>query len=164
MNATKKPYEGGIQHWRSDWTAQCDAKCRKTGERCPHTCNSMIPSLLATGSPQADANWYAVQGKPANLCQGHWRSWHVRSKRLLTLPLIHGGHISPMNRYGYGSIIIKADRIDFERPKVKIPPAWGWIGWRGNVPEGLLERLPKLESYKEENTELCREAPRVGQQ
>lgn len=151
MNATQRKREGGIQYWPSDWTMQCEARCRKTGERCPHKCNSMIPSLVAAGSPVADDKWYAVQGKPASLCQGHWRSWHARAKRLLTLPLIHGGHLSPMNRYGYGSIIIKADRIDFERPKVKIPPAWGWIGWRGNVPEGLLERLPKLESYKEEN-------------
>lgn len=154
MNATQKSNSGGMQYWPSDWTAQCDALCRKTGERCPHTCDCLIPSTLATGLPQADSKWFQVKGKPASLCRGHGRSWHARSKRLLTLPLIDGGHISPANRYGYGSIIIKADRIDFdqERPKVKIPPSWGWIGWQGNVPEGLLERLPKLESAKSDIT------------
>lgn len=99
-----------------------------------------------------DADWFSVQGRPVNLCQGHWRSWHARSKRLLTLPVIDGGHLCPGNRYGYGSIIITADRINFEdeSPKVKIPPAWGWISWRGSVPEGLLERVPQF-ARKEEN-------------
>lgn len=107
----------------------------------------MIPSLIASGGPACDANWYAVQGKPASLCRGHYRSWAARRKRLLSLPLIDGGHLSPANRYAYGSIIVKADRIDFSqaRPKVKIPPAWGWVSWRGNVPEGMLDRLPRLE-------------------
>jgi hypothetical protein len=152
MKTIRKPREGGIQYWPTDWSAQCEAKCRKTGEQCPHTCTSQIPSLLA-GRVQMDADWYNVQGRPVNLCRGHSRSWHARAKRLLTLPLINGGHLCPGNRYGYGSIIISADRIDFgtESIKVKIPPAWGWISWRGNVPEGMLERIPRF-TMKEENT------------
>lgn len=145
---TPKPREGGIQYWGVDWTAQCEAKCRKTGERCPHTCDSQIPSLIA-GRTQMDASWFSIQGRPVNLCRGHYRSWHARARRLLTLPLIDGGHLSPGNRFAYGSIVIMADRIDFEKEdgniKVRIPPAWGWVSWRGNVLEGMLERIPHYE-------------------
>lgn len=142
---TTTPREGGIQYWPTDWTAQCEAKCRKTGLQCPNTCDSQIPSLLA-GRAQMDERWFSIQGRPVNLCRGHYRSWHARAKRLLTLPLIDGGHLSPRNRSGYGSIIIKADRINFPDNDgivpVKIPPAWGWVSWRGNVPEGMLDRIP----------------------
>ncbi len=141
--APKPQREGGVQYWPTDWTAQCQARCRKTGEQCPHTCDSQIPSTIA-GRAQMDSKWFTVQGRPVNLCRGHWRSWSVRSKRLLTLPLIDGGHLSPFNRSGYGSIVIAADRIDFEnnKLKVKIPSAWGWISWRGNLPDGLLDGIP----------------------
>lgn len=144
------PKEGGIQHWPVDWTEQCDAKCRKTGERCPNTCDCQVPTTVATGDPALTDKWFSVYGKPVNLCSGHYQSWEARRKRLLTLSLINGGHLTPYNEHGYGSMVIKADRIDFalERPKVEIPPAWGWISWRGNVPEGMLERLPKFQPGK----------------
>lgn len=135
-----------IPYYPTDWTAQCDAKCRKTGKRCPHRCNSQIPNTIAS-HPVMDERFHCVQGKPANLCHGHYWSWNSRSKRLLTLALIDGGHLSPYNRHGYGSVIIKQDRLNFDDPKerLKIPAAWGVIGWTGNVPKGLIERLPKHE-------------------
>lgn len=152
-NDARTKREGGIHYWPPDWTMQCEARCRKTGERCPHTCDCMIPTTISSGGPGMDAQWYQVLGKPVSLCRGHWFSWNSRSKRLLTIPLIHGGHLSPANRHGYGAIVITTDRIDFgqERPRVKVPAAWGWISWRGNIPEGLLERLPKLNLNQSES-------------
>jgi len=63
------------------------------------------------------------------------------------LPLIDGGHLCPYNRHGYGAIVIRQDRFNFEDPASitsTIPPAWGWISWEGNVPEGLLKLLPQV--------------------
>lgn len=136
--------EGGIQHFPSNWDEPCQAKCRKTGLQCTHKRKVLVPSTIA-GSVKMDTTWFNVSGRPVGLCDGHYRSWASRARRLLSLPLIEGGHLSPYNASGYGSVIIKADRIDFtqDKPKVKIPPAWGWIGWRGYVPEGLLERIPQ---------------------
>lgn len=125
----------------TDWTAQCEAKCRKTGKQCPHRCTSQIPNTIA-GHPVMDEKYFWVSGREARLCSSHNLSWWARAKRLLTLPLIDGGHLSPYNKHGYGSVIIKQDRIDFDNPKIKIPKAWGVMRWRGNVPAGLLERLP----------------------
>lgn len=90
-----------------------------------------------------DDKHYMVRGREPRLCNSHWLSWHKRAKRLLTLPLIDGGHLSPFNRHGYGSIVITAERIDFDSPNIKItiPKAWPVFSWYGNVPEGLLERL-----------------------
>ena len=144
MPATKKK-QGGIQHWPSDFfSARCEAKCRKTGAPCPHVCDSQIPSTIAA-HPISDKDFFSLHGRPVRLCRGHYRSWQSRKKRLLTLPLLHGGHLSPYNKFGFGSVVISADRIGFEKehPKIKIPPAWGWIGWQGNVPEGLLDRVPQ---------------------
>lgn len=133
-----------IPYIPTDWTAQCEAKCRKTGARCPHSCRAQIPNTIAI-HPVLDANYHNVAGRPVNICYGHYCSWNARAKRLLTLPLIDGGHLSPYNQHGYGSIVIAQDRIDFAKPRIKIPPAWGVIGSDGNVPAGLLERLPKYE-------------------
>jgi len=133
-----------IPYYPTDCTAQCDAKCRKTGKRCPNRCRCQIPNTISSHCIM-DAKWFRVAGRPVNLCVGHDRSFHVRAKRLLTLALVDGGHLSPYNPYGYGSVVIGQDRIDFKVSdfKIKIPKAWGVIGAEGKVPEGLLERLPK---------------------
>lgn len=136
--------KGGIQYFPVNWGDQCQAKCRKTGKQCCHGCNTLVPNTVASGNSQQD-DWYEVKGRPVRLCHSHWLSWHKRSKRLLTLALIDGGHLMVSNRYGYGSVVIKQDRIDFsqEKPRATIAPAWGWIGWKGRVPDGLLDRYPR---------------------
>lgn len=123
----------------TDWTAQCEAKCRKTGERCPHRCTSQFSNTLAN-YPVCDGNQFTIHGRPVRLCEGHSMSFIARKKRLLTLPLIDGGHLSPWNASGYGSIVVRCDRIDFTKTDpVKIPKAWGAVGAEGNVPTRLLE-------------------------
>ncbi len=126
----------------TDWTAQCDAKCRKTGARCPHRCRSQIPNILAAHNVM-DGRQFTVLGRPARLCNGHSRSWWLRSKRLLTIPLVDGGHLSPYNQYGNGSMVIGQDRLDFKSDNMKatIPKAWTATHWSGRVPDGLLEKL-----------------------
>lgn len=138
---------GGDPHyWPTDWTAQCEARCRKSGKQCPHRCNTQIPSTIA-GHCVLDEKYFQVSGRPARLCASHARSWYSRAKRLQTLALIEGGHISPFNKYGYGSIIIAQDRLNFDgEERAMIPKMWGIIGWSGNVPEGLLQRLPHYPS------------------
>jgi hypothetical protein len=133
-----------IPYYPTDWHAQCEAKCRKTGARCPHTCRARIPNTIAAHAVM-DEKYHMVAGRPANLCQGHYMSFNARAKRLLALALIDGGHLSPYNEHGAGSIIVAQDRIDFKSGcRAKIPPAWGVIGSVGNVPAGLLDRLPKF--------------------
>lgn len=133
-----------IPYYPTDWHAQCEAKCRKTGARCPHTCRAQIPNTIAAHAVM-DEKYHTVAGRPVNLCQGHYMSFNARAKQLLTLALIDGGHLSPYNEHGFGSIIVAQDRIDFKSGcRVKIPPAWGVIGATGNVPAGILERLPKF--------------------
>ena len=135
-----------IPYYPTDWRARCDAKCRKTGARCPHTCRAQIPNTIA-GHFTMDKDHFHVAGRPVNLCDSHSRSWRVRAKQLLSLPLTDGGHLSPYNNYGCGSVVISQDRIAFGDPKftMKIPKEWGVIGSEGRVPEGLLERLPKCD-------------------
>lgn len=91
-----------------------------------------------------DEHWHVVKGREVRLCHGHYNSWTARATRLLTLPLIDRGHLSPHNRSGFGSTVIAQDAIDFDNPKVTIPKAWGAVWWIGNVPAGLLERIPVL--------------------
>lgn len=129
-------------YWPTDWDSPCEAKCRKTGKRCPHRCTTQIPNTIAAHNVM-DGKQFLVSGRPARLCDGHARSWRVRAKRLLSLPLIDSGHLSPYNAHGCGSVIICADRIDFSgQPKIRVPKNWGVIGASGNVPAGLLEKLP----------------------
>lgn len=131
----------------TDWTARCEAKCRKTGKQCPHVCTSQIPSTLA-GRMVCDKDYFQVHGRPVRLCAGHVRSFYARKERLLTLPLIDGGHLSPWNATGYGSIVIAQDRIYFANgAKATIPAKWGVIGTEGKVPEHLLS-LPKYPEEK----------------
>ena len=143
MSTERKPTKGGVEYWPTDWAAQCEALCRKTGKQCPHTCNVQVPSTIAAHAPM-DEKWHSVVGRPVRLCESHHRSFTLRAKKLLALPLIHGGHLSPYNHFGYGSVIIAQDRIEFHDQtfKTKISPAWGWISWKGNVPAGLLKRVP----------------------
>jgi hypothetical protein len=130
---------------QTNWNARCEAKSRKTGLQCNHLCTSQVPNTIA-GHFVMDKDYFSVNGREVRLCEGHWRSWHHRAKRLLTLPLIDGGHLSPYNQHGYGSVVIKQDRIDFvSMAKITIPKAWGVIEMRGNVPE-IFHKLPKFEA------------------
>jgi len=138
-----------IHYYPTDWNARCEAKCRKTGKQCPHRCTSQISNTIA-GHMVMDADYFQVIGRPARLCDGHHRSFTVRARRLLSLPLIDGGHLSPYNEYGYGSVVVAQDRVDFKNGKVTIPAKWGVIGMAGKVPEKF-HALPKHEIPKKEN-------------
>lgn len=133
-----------LEYVPTDWRAQCEAKCRKTGHRCPHRCNSQIPNTIAAHNV-LDGNQFNIIGREVRLCDTHTRSWHLRAKRLLSLPLIDGGHLSPYNHYGHGSVVLAQDRIDFNNPEfvMRIPRAWPVKDWSGNVPDDLYERLIK---------------------
>ena len=137
-------HQGGMQYFPTDWNAPCEARCRKTGAQCQHKCTTQVPNTIA--ARQTGADYYQLSGRPARLCRSHCRSFHLRAKRLLSLPLIDGGHLSPYNAHGFGSVVVTVDRINFtaEKATMKIPPAWGWIGWRGILPEGILERVPQF--------------------
>ena len=120
---------------------QCEAVCRKSNTRCPHMSRWEIPSLLA-GHLVMDRKQFTVYGRPVRLCVGHKLSWGARQRRLLTLKLIDGGYLSAYNRYGYGSIVTEAERIDFTvTAKLAIPKAWGAKKWQGNVPAVVVEAL-----------------------
>ncbi len=148
--ALKRRVETEIPYQPSDWTAQCQAKCRKTGLQCPHRCRCQIPNTIG-GNAVMDSDWFDVRGRDVRLCETHYRSFNLRAKQLLSLPLIDGGHLSPYNRHGYGSIVIAQDRIDWNRP-VRIPKAWGVVGTKGNVPIGYF-KLPRYEPAKKPATE-----------
>lgn len=145
LNRADAETRRGLTYFATDWSRPCEARCRKSGQQCPHRCNSQIPNTIA-GHFVMDSNYFVVLGRPVNLCETHWGVWNRRAKRLLTLPLIEGGHLSPYNAHGYGSVVIRADRIDFREdpPRIRIPSAWGAMRWQGKVPPGLLERLPIL--------------------
>ena len=132
-----------IPYYPTDWSAQCEALCRKTGKQCPHRCASQIPTSIA-GHMVMDADYFQVAGRPVRLCVGHSRSFDARAKRLLALPLIDGGNLSPYNEHGYGSVVVAEDRVDFKNGKVTIPEKWGAIGMAGKVPEKF-HKLPKHE-------------------
>lgn len=128
----------------TDWTAQCEAKCRKTGKRCSHRCRSQVPNTIAAHNV-LDGNQFTIAGRSVRLCESHTTSWYKRAKRLLSLPLIDHGHLSPYNEYGYGSVVLSQDRINFEDPEfvMRLPAAWPVTDWCGNVPDDLYERLCK---------------------
>ena len=139
------PPTGDEHYYPTDWKSDCEARCRKTGKRCPHKATWQIPNTIASHAP-LDGNHFLVSGRPARLCASHHRNWMLRAKRLLSLPLIDGGHLSPYNHYGVGSIVVKQDHIKFSAgAKAVIPDAWGVYGWSGKVPAGLLDKLPRWE-------------------
>lgn len=126
----------------TDWTTKCEAKCRKDGRRCPHRARSRHPNTIAAHSVM-DGNQFQIVGRGVYLCESHSHSFSKRAKRLLSLPLIDYGHLSPYNEYGYGSVVVFQDRIDFQDPefRMRIPAAWPVKDWSGNVPDDLYERL-----------------------
>lgn len=125
----------------TDWRAKCDAKRFKDGQCCQSRCRTQIPNTIAC-HPVMDKNYHTVLGRPVRLCEVHYRSFTRRAKRLLSLPLMEGGYLIPGNKYGYGSMVIAEETVDWENPVATIPPYWGVMRWTGNVPKGLLERLP----------------------
>lgn len=135
-------------YWPNNWNARCEAKCRKTGDRCPHRCSSQVPNTIA-GRMVYDADYFQVSGRPVRLCEGHMRSFLARRHRGLTLPLIDGGHLSAYNHHGYGSVVFGQDRIRLDgSERMRVVPAWGVIRHTGKVPERL-QGLPICTSRPE---------------
>jgi hypothetical protein len=92
-------------------------------------------------------HYFSISGKPVNLCRGHWTSFTARKRRGLSLPLIKGGHLVAANAAGYGNAVVRQDRKDYTRlarPEDFLP-AWGWISYTGNPPDGLLDKVPMWE-------------------
>lgn len=124
-----------------DFNTQCEALSRKTNDRCPHRCRSIITPVLA-GHFACDGRQYVVYGRAVHLCEGHRNSFFARSKRLLSVRLIGGGYLSAYNRYGYGQIVTTTERIDWDAPgTLRVPTAWGPMAWTGRVPEEVARRL-----------------------
>jgi len=123
-----------------DWSTQCEALIRGTKQRCPHRCRFQIPNILA-GHFVMDKEYFEVYGRPVHLCYGHWRHWHARQKRLLTVALIDGGYLSAYNHHAYGSIVTAHERIDFKQPSSQVPKEWGVDEWKGNVPDLVRKAL-----------------------
>lgn len=124
-----------------DWSTQCEAVSRKTGERCPHICRVQLPNTMASHNV-LDGNQFCVHGRPVHLCFGHARSFEHRKCRGFTVKLIDGGYVSAFNRYGVGSVVQSAELPDLSGTvTMKVPTAWGVVAWCGNVPDDVRRRL-----------------------
>lgn len=112
--------------------SQCEAVCRKTGERCPHKV-SVIYNNVVAHHPVMDEHQYTVYGEEVGLCHGHAAAYSPKKE---PLKLIRGCFLKASNKYGYGTRV--SDRGgSVEGDMAHNFLRWGILRASGNVPENL---------------------------